>query len=756
MSSGAWGGRFVLLDDVGEGGGAVVVRAEDQTFPTRLVAIKLLRANTADARRRFIQEGDVLAEIDHPGIVGVLDRGQDKDDLYMALELISGPDLADHARSGPMPWRDAVEIGVQVANALDTVHRMGLVHRDVKPSNIMLAGSGACIQIKLIDFGVARITENYRAPKGSMPRRPTTTGMALGTRGYQPPEAGLVPANALFDVYGLGATLYELLTGHLLEPLQSPHEDLAACNVPDDLGFVLAAALALEPEDRTQSAAELGRALEAVRTAHPERESSDRLEGRYELIGLIGTGAKADAFLATHRGAGHDVVLKFLRSKDPEEGLRFAREAKLLQAFDHPALPRFYDYSPLAKPPYIVMAHAQGRPAARLCSPPCLKPLEVAAVGLRLAQVVAVMHARGVLHRDINANNVLIDATGAVTVIDLGCAELTQKFYDVPAGEQRYLTPPEARVVIPDGGIGQLMWSAPEVHAGQNWSEKSDVYSMGHLLFRLLTGKVPLKHADPPTSPQKYVRTCPDDFAEAIRTALFVDPSERPSAAEFAATLKDVLDTEEEIREQALAKAMSPGRAALRLVPTPPSDWTQHPVPDSSSGPEAPSLAPAGPPPGAGTPDTHASARHRRLWQAAAVLGAVCTGVVLGLSLAGRRPEREPSAVRVPAHLASTPAPRPMATEPKSPPPEPTLPVPSLPPVHAALDEATVALQQCSALAGGLLIVEYKSPQGADHFDSVAVSGSTNSALDRCVQRATANIRFRPQGSQDFTKEYTP
>jgi serine/threonine protein kinase len=123
--------------------------------------------------------------------------------------------------------------------------------------------------------------------------------------------------------------------------------------------------------------------------------------------------------------------------------------------------------------------------------------------------VLAVVHARGVLHRDINANNVLIDERGAVTLLDFGCAELVEKFYDVPAGERRYLTPPEARVVIPHGGIGTLAWSAPEVRGGSGWTDKSDVYSMGHLLFRLLTGKVPVKGADPPTRRRSYGARAP-------------------------------------------------------------------------------------------------------------------------------------------------------------------------------------------------------------------------------------------------------
>ncbi|MBA3546906.1 MAG: protein kinase, partial [Nannocystis sp.] len=432
------GGRFELLDRLGAGGGAVVVRARDRQF-SRQVAVKLLQSRDADLERRFVQESEVLRGIDHPAIVRVLAHDRDGEDLYTVLELLEGPDLCELlAQSGPLPWRQVIELGIEIADALETAHRQGLIHRDVKPANIMLTAVGGVMRVKLIDFGVVRITANYRAPTGATARRPTDMGKALGTPGYLPLEAGLVAPNPSFDVYGLGATLYELLTGKLpKEPQQTLREAHPGCDAPDDLGLVLAAALALEPEDRTATAAELGRALAAVRAAHPARgAAATRIDGRYELIGLVGTGAKADAYLAVHRGAGHDVVLKFLRATAPEDALRFAREAKLLQAFNHPSLPRFYDYAPEATPPYIAMAHAPGRMASRLCSPPRLTPLEVAAVGAKLGRVLAVLHARGVLHRDINASNVLIDAHGGVTLLDLGCAELGEKFYDVPAGER--------------------------------------------------------------------------------------------------------------------------------------------------------------------------------------------------------------------------------------------------------------------------------------------------------------------------------
>ncbi len=761
------GGRYDLLDRVGVGGGAVVVRARDRQLH-RLVAVKLLCSRDGDLRCRFVQESVVLAGMDHPAIVRVLAHDSEGEEPYTVLELIEGPDLCEHlAQSGPLPWRQVVQIGVQIADALDAAHRQGLVHRDVKPANIMLANAGDPLQVKLIDFGIVRISENYRVPTGAVRPRRTGMGKALGTPGYLPLEAGLVDPNPSFDVFGLGATLYQLLTGTLPEePLQPLREAHPGCGAPDDLELVLAAALALEPEDRTRTAAELGRALAAVLAAHPERGTpSKRIDGRYELIGLVGTGAKADAYLAVHRSAGHDVVLKFLRSKDPDDALRFTREAMLLQTFGNSGLPRFYDHAPEASPPYIAMAHAPGRPASRLCSPPRLRPAEVAAVGVKLAQLLAVVHARGVLHRDINASNVLIDEHGAVTLLDFGAAELEEGFYNVPAGERRYLTPPEARVVIPHGGIGTLAWSAPEVRAGSGWTDQSDVYSVGHLLFRLLTCKVPVKGADPPTSRLAYASACPDDLASAVVSALRVDPRHRPTAAQLAQTLLDVLESEEEALAR-LAVAPPAGRPPLRLVPAGPhvrADWTEHPIPESTSDLD-PQVLPDPPMPSPLLPAAVETATARpRSWPraGAAALGLVALGLLWWGPHSSVNPQpsdlasdtirdatvitspsdgglASPTRVQQPTLLAST-----------SPPPPP-------PTMLDALDSVASALRRCSPLAGGLLLVEFTTLEKRDTFGSVAVSGTTNPDLDRCVREATADMHFQPRHAETFSKEYIP
>ena len=190
------GGRFVVQGHLGAGGGAVVARARDEQLRT-IVAVKLLRSRDPDLQRRFAREAEVLANIQHPSIVRVLAHGREVDELYMALELIDGPNRGERlASAGPLPWRQVIEIGIQIADALDTVHNKGVIHRDVKPANIMLADDGEHPHVKLIDFGYARVTEDYRDPTGFTPdpRRRTDLGLAIGTPGYLPLEAWLVPA----------------------------------------------------------------------------------------------------------------------------------------------------------------------------------------------------------------------------------------------------------------------------------------------------------------------------------------------------------------------------------------------------------------------------------------------------------------------------------------------------------------------------------------------------------------------------------
>jgi serine/threonine-protein kinase len=201
------GGRYRLVERIGTGGMSVVWRGHDEVLGRR-VAVKVLAsgfAHDTTFRERMRREARAAARLCHPQVSTVYDLGGYTDSVpYVVMELIDGPTLAEEMVDGPLPWRHGVEICAEVAAALAAVHRAGLVHRDVKPANIMLGSTGA----KLVDFGISAEIGEYA--DGS------PNGTVLGTPAYVAPErlrGG--PALPASDVYALGVLLYKALTGHL-------------------------------------------------------------------------------------------------------------------------------------------------------------------------------------------------------------------------------------------------------------------------------------------------------------------------------------------------------------------------------------------------------------------------------------------------------------------------------------------------------------------------------------------------------------
>ena len=799
-------GRFILLGQLGEGGNAVVWRARDRLMRAA-VAVKILRSADPDRQRRFMQEAELLANIQNPNVVRAISRGLTSGGQpYVVLELVAGQSLRERLdATGPLPWREALDLGIQVAAALSALHARGVIHRDIKPGNLMLTTDATGAQVvKLIDFGVARLTDQYAELDDPgltppPPRRRTDLGVAIGTPGYMPLEAGLAPPDERFDVYSLGATLHELCTGKLPElgAVASLHETHPACDAPDDLTAVVAAALALEPGDRTQTAGELGRALAAVLAAHPEHTPSPLHDGRYELLALLGTGARGDVLHANHRGSKHDVALKLLRSTHTDDVRRFQREAQLLALLEHPAIPRFFDYAPASDPPYIAMARAPGVPAAKFCQlgdANRLSPAEVAQVGWQVAQVLAFLHQRGVLHRDVNANNVLIDLppaprmnsarvhldrTPTVTLVDFGNAALTEKFYS--SATYRYLTPPETRVVIPDGNIHTLGWAAPETRAGRPFTASSDVYSLGLLLYRLLTGKLPTtKHQSEPTSPRVHFPACPNDLAFAILSALNPDPEQRPTAEQLATHLEDALTADDVLDDEATAEAEDPDP---RTPPTsPPSLALVVPLhPPKSTAPADPKgwtqfFAATDDPPASHKPPPVAAPAASN---SANILPLHPRDILLRATTL--EPDFAPTAPRPPtrtharaaaasmlvvgalllwsAHDAAPPPPTTTTTatlthnEPQAPPAIPPPPERIADDPEQALARAADTLAACANTTSEASF-EVKASPGDPHFTAIDIDSQSAEAA-ACLRHALTQLRFQPPTvANTFIKEY--
>jgi hypothetical protein len=270
-------GAYTDLEPAGYGGMAQVYKAWHPTLG-RPVAIKVLLPHLveeADFRERFEREAQMAALLNHPNIVQILDYGKADDRYYIAMEFISGPDLDSFLRErGPLPLGQALAIIQDIANALDYAHRKGLVHRDVKPSNVMLRPDPVSVsrqipyQAVLTDFGLARaLGESTRL---------TQTGDILGTLSYIAPEQvqAADDVNGRADIYALGIMAYQMLTGnlpfrqetpgalliaHLTQPPPDPRDFVY--DLLDQVACALQRALAKGPEQRYATAGEFARAL---------------------------------------------------------------------------------------------------------------------------------------------------------------------------------------------------------------------------------------------------------------------------------------------------------------------------------------------------------------------------------------------------------------------------------------------------------------------------------------------------------------
>lgn len=199
------GGRYRLGTCLGGGGMADVYRAVD-TRLDRLVAVKLFRSGTDEnGRQRFEDEARLLAGLSHPGLVPVHDASASGDELYLVMQLVEGATLSDQLAAGPLSPMQVAALGHQLAAVLDYVHSNGIVHRDVKPSNVLLSSEG---RVFLADFGVSRLADAVG--------RMTASGVVMGTATYMAPEQVRGDDIAYpVDIYALGLVLLECVTGRV-------------------------------------------------------------------------------------------------------------------------------------------------------------------------------------------------------------------------------------------------------------------------------------------------------------------------------------------------------------------------------------------------------------------------------------------------------------------------------------------------------------------------------------------------------------
>jgi eukaryotic-like serine/threonine-protein kinase len=590
-----WDKRYRLRARIGEGRVGVVYRAE-QLSVKRQVAIKLLHpvfASLPEFRARFEREAAAAGKATHPACAAVLDFGTFEGRLYLVMELVEGRLLSDRLRGGKMPVTEAVLITRQILGALRHAHRLGLVHGDVKPANIMLCDTpqtGA--QVKLLDLGLgggpvdergigctmatfvgplAKL-QSARPGAGPAPNSPEFTertqvdhelafareareeSLALplrGDPGYLSPEQILgVPVDARCDLYAVGVVLFEMAAGcHPFagrdeRALLSAHLETVPPRLRElcpkaslALDAVVDRSLAKDPQDRFQTADEIIAALIKTREARglmveacsearagsPQAEAGGSppgpevgrdpatevstarrgspeysarsgapteadplvgqvIDGRYRVMHRVGAGGAGVVYQARHLQLGRLVAIKVLHAifaTLPEFRLRFEREALAASRVNHPAAVSIFDFGFFHGQPYLVMEYLRGTLLSARLRADRMSSARAVVITRQILGALRHMHQEGLVHRDIKPANIMLSVqkgTGTrLKLLDFGLAK------DLARTMVGDLT-------VPGIVFGTPGYLSPEQAAGLEVDARSDLFSLGIVLYEMLYG----------------------------------------------------------------------------------------------------------------------------------------------------------------------------------------------------------------------------------------------------------------------------
>lgn len=567
---------YQLISILGEGSMGTVWRAR-QEFIEREVAIKVVHSQllSTDRRDRFLREMQTLGQLSHPGIVQVYGAGlfelpSGGSVPFFAMELVEGLPLNHWAatQAGQIPA--LLRVMAAVCDAVQNAHDRRVIHRDLKPANIVVRGNGRPV---VLDFGIARLI-------GS--ESPTSVNTFEGTPVYAAPEQYLgrdmeMHDGATVDLYAVGVILFELLSGRL--PFEIPAGSSFATirqaklegrvlrlseawpECPPLVDEIVSRTVRREPADRVYAnLAEMGRALDtAADRLSPERAAKPPWKPspgaviprtNWELDRKIGEGGAGEVWLGHHRELQEERVFKFCDSEEKARTLR--RELTVYRLLRdrvgrNPHFVPLHEVS-LAEPPwYLMMEHVASADLAAWCAalPGGLSTLPIETrieIVAQAAEALQAAHEAGILHRDIKPANLLIQGNPAggteavhVLVADFGIGQIVAD--DVlRSGDRPGFTRPVselARTTI----SGTLFYLAPEVLGGQPATARSDIYSLGVVLWQLLTENLSMGLAVTDWSS----RISDPHLRHDLSRCLSGEPGNRwPSAGEFAAQLRQL------------------------------------------------------------------------------------------------------------------------------------------------------------------------------------------------------------------------
>jgi serine/threonine protein kinase/WD40 repeat protein len=524
-----------------------------------LIALEVLPGPPdAEAGERLRREAEAAAALGHPHVCPALEIGETGEGgLFVARALGDGETLRSRLERGPLLPEQAVGLASQIAAALGRAHEKGIVHRDLRPGNVLVSADG---QARVTGFGLAWLDANGAPPAARLAYR-------------SPEQLRGGPVDARTDVWSLGVLLYEMVTGRL--PFrQGGLEPMSAVNpgVPAELDEVVARTLSEEPDDRPARMDDLLVSLrgilaggglgeaeatlvqvpgmrrpgqpgpgEAAAELFPEPAGvAGRAVAHYRLLEPLGGGAMGTVFKAEDTRLRRTVALKFLPAeltRDPVAKGRFLQEAQAASALDHPNICTIHEVGETEDGHlYLAMAAYDGETVkAKIGRGPLPVALAVE-IARQAAQGLAKAHSEGIVHRDVKPANLMVTRDGMVKILDFGVAKLRGA----------------AGLNVAGAFLGTPAYMSPEQARGEEVDPRADVWSLGVVLYEMLAGARPFQGGDElavvlrsllEDRPQPLGRLrpgVPPGLERAVERMLAKAPAERPTAAAALAELNAV------------------------------------------------------------------------------------------------------------------------------------------------------------------------------------------------------------------------
>ncbi len=591
-------GVYEVIEEIGRGGISIVYKAKHPTLG-KMVAIKVLSPYLSKDTafiERFHNEAQILSSFRHQNIVYVIDFAKEGNQYYLVMDLIDGYTVKQLLqRTGALPSKIACNILKNVCTALSYTHRKGIVHRDIKSSNIMVDGNG---KIMVTDFGLSKElnVDNLQDAPNEM----------AGTLAYISPEQldpKLGHPDTRTDIYSLGVVFYEMVTGKLpfdenSTPVNLAYQHLKTTPPPpsqmnkDLLPKIDAMCLKMlekKQNNRYQSAEDLLKDIEELESIllyyrapeekaegsyfevvsdEPEKPSneietlSEKREEvpvsvhqeedvyvgkvlchRYRIGRLLLKRILSSLYEGIDIQNNHPVMIQIPNESRPTFRARIEKDILTMKKVDHPGFVKFIEVVEEDGSYYVIREHIDGFTIKQLLKKQKFEIQQAIEIILQVLESLQYLHDRGIIHRDLNSDVIIVSNQGQVKIISLGFSRV-EDASSVSSGEF----------------LGVVQYTAPEQITQSKSDIRSDIYSIGILLFEMLTGALPFDSPLPvevmdmhlkkmPRLPEEAQKTIPLNLQRILLKALAKSPEQRyQTTGEIIEELKNFLSLQQENR----------------------------------------------------------------------------------------------------------------------------------------------------------------------------------------------------------------